>query len=200
MLAAGVLWEIPAVRERFVRSPEMQGWEREENRVLQARQDVERARQDVASLLDELDRASERVVDLLGGYAELAREAQALTETEAIREPAVQPKVKPVIKSPVRSVDKPLAKQASKPKAGSDAKPAVNPADEAKVVSLNAAGQQSQLKPQARGKKKQTESKYQAVYDLADQGLTVNEIAHEAKLGKGEVELLLELKNRGGNT
>ncbi|KNZ70855.1 hypothetical protein Tfer_0535 [Thermincola ferriacetica] len=40
-------------------------------------------------------------------------------------------------------------------------------------------------------------AKHQAVYSLAEMGYTVDQIAKQMSIGKGEVALILELKNKG---
>lgn len=143
-LLGGLLLEVPAVKNRIARPMALQEWDREETRVRQARQDVERAREDVATLLEELDRASDKVVSLMTTCAMQVQEAQSQT-------------------SPT---NEPLPLEADRHRKSS---------------------------------KKPADDKYQTVYELATRGMTVDDIAQLAKIGRGEVQLLLELKDRGGN-
>lgn len=147
------LLEVPAIKNRITKPLVVQEWAREENRVKQVRQDVERAREDVTTLLEELDRASDKVVSLITGYVGQAQEAQS--------------QLKPSTKAPV---EPPNSKNLT-----------TEPISNTKTS------------------KKPADSKYQSVYELAAKGMPVDDIAQLTKIGKGEVELLLELKNRGGN-
>lgn len=167
----GLLLEVPAVKNRITKPLVFQEWAREEDRVKKVKQDVERAREDVATLLEELDRASEKVVDLMTGYAGQAQEAQN--------------KLTPAQEAP------------SMPRQAQEAASMLTQAQEA--LSLPRLTSEPIPKRKTQSSKKTVDAKYQSVFELAAQGMQVDDIAKLTKIGKGEVRLLLELKNRGGN-
>lgn len=151
-LAVGILLEHPAVREKLGKPIEAAYWVKEEQRVKQSRQQVEKAREDVAALLTELDSASEKVVDLMSTWAEKARELREAPLTSVHSDPPI------LIETAKSRRTKPAAQNIKKP---------VKTAD-----------------------------RYEKVFTLAKAGYSAEDIAQAVRLGKGEVQLLLDLNNK----
>lgn len=200
-LGLGFLMEHPVFRERITRPWIEQQWVREETRVKQTRQQVEKAREDVVMLLEELDRASEKVVELMTHWAEKAH-------TQTVQVPSTQA---PLIQA---SSQLPSTRESSQ--GASTRVPLTQvPETQAQATQLpepeaaRATGRPVSIES---AKKRRNEAsgtvpekgkhvlkdKYKTVLDLAEQGLSIDDIAQTAKIGKGEVQLLLDLQNRGG--
>ncbi len=160
-LGAGFIMEHPVFKAKITNPWVAKQWIQEENRVKQARQQVEKAREDVAVLLEELDHASEKVVELMTSWAQKAQEEPYTQQQVQAEEVIVSKQAIPnVVATPI----KPRKKASS---------------------------------PNNDKSKEEAKDKYQTVFNLAERGLSIDDIAQIAKIGKGEVQLLLELKNRG---
>jgi hypothetical protein len=98
----------------------------------------------------------------------------------------LKPETKPAVKTPSRSVPEAPAKAAAKPvPKAAPAAPAGNGRD----------GKDRRtylVRPQA-----PMEARYQKIYDLADQGLSLEQIARRSGLLAGEVDLILNLRREG---
>ena len=178
-LGLGLLMEHPVFRQRITRPWVEQQWLREETRVKQTRQQVEKAREDVAMLLEELDRASHKVVELMTHWAEKAH-------PQTVQAPSTQVRV------PLTQVPETQAKAAQSPE------PEAARGTGRPVSIESAKKRRSEASGTVQGKGKPVlKDKYKTVLHLAEQGLSIDDIAQSAKIGKGEVQLLLELQNRG---
>lgn len=178
-LGLGLLMEHPVFRQRITRPWVEQQWLREETRVKQTRQQVEKAREDVAMLLEELDRASDKVVELMTHWAEKAH-------PQTVQAPSTQVRV------PLTQVPETQAKAAQSPE------PEAARGTGRPVSIESAKKRRSEASGTVQGKGKPVlKDKYKTVLHLAEQGLSIDDIAQSAKIGKGEVQLLLELQNRG---
>lgn len=176
-LGLGLLMEHPMFRERITRPWVEREWAREETRVKQARQQVEKAREDVAVLLEELDRASDKVVELMTNWAE-----QAHAQTARVPSTQVSPAPAPTDQAQAAKVQKAQAAQLP-----------------GKPVPIESAKRRRSENPgTGQGKGNHVlKDKYKTVLSLAEQGLSIDDIAQSAQIGKGEVQLLLDLQKRG---
>lgn len=213
-LGLGFITEHPRFREKVIRPWVERQWAQEEAKIKQTRQEAEKAREDVAMLLAELDRASDKVVELMTGWADKAQDhIQAIHKsTEPTSVQQISPKQKSSAptkaKSPNKQNKEIKNKETKNRQTSSLAAPTRVPLLKAlpnnaqppvKTVPIESAKSlRIETSNTGQGKKNFVmKDKYITVLHLAEQGLSIADIAQSAKIGRGEVQLLLDLQNRG---
>jgi ElaB/YqjD/DUF883 family membrane-anchored ribosome-binding protein len=172
-LGLGFITEHPKFRGKVIRPWLERQWAQEEAKIKQTRQEAEKAREDVAMLLAELDRASDKVVELMTGWADKAQDhIQAIHKATEPKSPNKQKRTRQSSSLAVPTRVPPLKALPN------NAQPLV------KTVPIET-------------KNFAMKDKYITVLHLAEQGLSISDIAQSAKIGRGEVQLLLDLQNRG---
>lgn len=219
-LGLGFITEHPKFREKVIRPWVERQWAQEEAKIKQTRQEAEKAREDVAMLLAELDRASDKVVELMTGWADKAQEhvqaTRKSTEPENLKQISTQQKsIKELITlnenkqlAPTKAKSPNKQKRETKTKGNNLKEPTRVPPLKAlpnnaqppvKTVPIESA-KSLRIETSNTGQRKKDfvmKDKYVTVLHLAEQGLSIADIAQSAKIGRGEVQLLLDLQNRG---
>lgn len=192
-IALAFALENPTIRERFVNPEAVKRWQIEEARIKHLKLEVVQAKDEVAQLLVELERTSEKVVN---DVAETIVDIQGQLRQSSQVPPAHRSPDVVYIPTPATQTPTPAKGSNQSRKAYSTSATATNQAEK------TAAGKKS---PKAAKKNQEAgqgvqgldNAKHAKVYQLADQGFSIDEIAQKAKIGKGEVQLMLGLRGRG---
>ncbi|MFZ3172802.1 MAG: hypothetical protein WA118_12605 [Carboxydocellales bacterium] len=198
-LGLGLITEHPKFRDKVIRPWVERQWAQEEAKIKQTRQEAEKAREDVAMLLAELDRASDKVVELMTGWADKAQEHVQATykanEPESLKQISTQQKlIKELITlNENNHSSQTKAKSSNKQKRETKTKGNKNnvPIESAKSLRIETSNPGQGIKNFV------MKDKYITVLHLAEQGISIADIAQSVKIGRGEVQLLLDLQNRG---
>lgn len=178
--------ENPIFREKFVNPEAVKRWQLEEARIKQLKMELVQAKDEVAQLLVELERTSEKVVNDLAETivdirGELRQQTQVLPQLKSPEIVYIPTPVAPTQASVTVDNQFQAGKEVGSP--GKGKKPA--------KVSKSKLTEEINVVQGSEG------SKRTRIYQLADQGLSIDEIAQRAKIGKGEVQLMLGLRGRG---
>lgn len=146
----------------------------EEIKLLQ--EELVKAKEDVGSLLSELNSVSEQVVNEISEKIRAAEEIKI--ESGTLAAPSVG--IDPVAVETAERIAKTVAKSQIK--------------KEPKVIDINLHKQ-----AQESAGSKNMGSRFETVYTLADLGYSISEIAKQLQMGKGEVELILSLRHKEEN-
>ncbi|MHB8172274.1 MAG: DUF6115 domain-containing protein [Thermincolia bacterium] len=189
LVALGFLMEHPRFKEKVTNPMVARGWAIEEQRINDLKQNIVNAREDVASLLVELERASETVVYSM---EEKIKELNALqTSATQVPDNTFSDKVSP----------SPLSEK-NQAKALEHLVEAKKSTRTRKITGIRSANQQGKgqgapLKNEITSQEKEPASRHAMIHKLAQQGHSVNEIARLMQMGQGEIELILGLPSRG---
>ena len=189
LVALGFLMEHPRFKEKVTDPMVARGWAIEEQRIKDLKQNIVNAREDVASLLVELERTSETVVHSM---------EEKIKELNAIQTPAIQV---PDNKFSDEVSPSPLPEK-NQAKALEQLVEAKKSTRTKKTTGIRSANQQrkgqgappkNEITPQV----KEPTGRHTMIHELAQQGNSVNEIARLMQMGQGEIELILGLPSRG---
>jgi len=174
LVTLGFLMEHPKFKEKFTNPMIERSWQLEEQRIQQLRQATLTAREDVAALLVELERASEAVVASIDEKIRELREESIAKEGVAsvTREGENRQELSRIIRE--KAKEAPMAVK-KKPRV----KKLTVEVNEERQEEIELTGRQA------------------TVLSLSRQGHSPGEIARLLQMGQGEVELILGLKTRG---
>ncbi|MDA8233815.1 MAG: hypothetical protein M0Z31_03230 [Clostridia bacterium] len=189
LVALGFLMEHPRFKEKVTNPMVERGWAIEEQRITELKRSVITAREDVASLLVELERASETVVQSMEAKI---KELQALNLTSNVSSGSSVSKQESYqglsnIKPEKVKEELSIIKQSSRAKKPNGSKNINRP----RKVQSTATDEGFSLE------EKESTGRQATIHSLAREGRSVNEIARLLQMGQGEVELILGLRSRG---
>jgi hypothetical protein len=174
----------PRVKQSYLDAEDLYKWQKQKNEVTQAKEDL-------MELMDELRRVSDQVVENI----ELkVQEVQNLRISSEFQQ-TVQPKVNKNNSNEKQAHNEnQIANEVYQKLENLDGKVRGSNLKTAKIKA-------DKKKPsnEVKGNKAEaaTIDKHTYIYQLAKEGLSVEEIARKVQVGKGEVELIIGIKQRG---